>query len=315
MKKIFIISLVFLSCFICFGAEEERVTVPDGTYLFAERDTCNLYFDLYRRTEGSETTIEGKEKPTVLFVFGGGFITGSRNDKGYLGWFKELQDNGYNVVSIDYRLGLKGQKKVGVAQADIIFNAIQMAVDDLFSATNYIIEHSEELSIDPYNIVTSGSSAGAITVMQAEYEICNGMEYSKVLPEGFNYAGVMSFAGGIGTTGGGIDYKSEPCPTLMLHGTSDKIVDYNKKGAFGIGLYGSNSVAKNLEKKGYFYDILRFKDHQHEIAASMAYTVKLQMAFIETNVMKGARSKVDAMIDDPRVPQSTWSNNLKDLYK
>ena len=307
--------MLILAGATCFAEENEPATTPDGTYQFAERDTCNLFFDLYRRSEGSVSAIDGKEKPTVLFAFGGGFISGSRNEKAYLGWFKDLQDNGYNVISIDYRLGMKGMKKVGLAQANEIFKAMQMAVDDLFSATKYIIEHGEELGIDPYNIVISGSSAGAITVMQAEYEICNGFEESKVLPEDFNYAGVMSFAGAVASIKGGIDYKKEPCPTLMFHGKSDKIVNYNMKGAFGIGLFGSNYIAKKLEKKGYFYDILRFENHQHEIASAMSYTVPLQIAFIETNVMKGARSKVDATIDDPRVPNPNWSNKLDDLYK
>jgi carboxylesterase type B len=43
----------------------------------------------------------------MIFVFGGGFVRGSRDHEGYLPYFKFLNDNGFDVVSIDYRLGLK----------------------------------------------------------------------------------------------------------------------------------------------------------------------------------------------------------------
>ena len=80
------------------------------TFAFAQRDTCTLYLDVHQPSPGAELTFEGAPKPTILFAFGGGFITGSRNNSDYDEWFKILNDNGYRVVSIDYRLGLKGQQ-------------------------------------------------------------------------------------------------------------------------------------------------------------------------------------------------------------
>ena len=167
---------------------QEMIT-PDHTYLFAQRDTCELYMDIYEPAKDSQTTFEGKAKPTVMFMFGGGFIDGSRDDEDYLEWFRQMTDNGYRIISIDYRLGLKGSDKVGIAQVNVLDKAIHMAVEDLFSATEYIIENADALGVDPYNIVVSGSSAGAISVMQAEYEISNRTAWASVLPAGFNYAG------------------------------------------------------------------------------------------------------------------------------
>ena len=60
-----------------------------------------------------------------------------------------MTDNGYRVIAIDYRLGLKGTRSVGIAQVDLLDNAIHIAVEDLFSATNYIIENAECLNVDP----------------------------------------------------------------------------------------------------------------------------------------------------------------------
>ena len=153
--------------------------------------------DVYDPADGSETSVNGVEKPLVIFMFGGGFIRGTRDDESYNGWFRTMTENGYRVVSIDYRLGLKGSNKVGIAQVNVLDKAIHMAVEDLFSATNFILENADQFEVSPDNIVISGSSAGAISVMQAEYEIANGTSWASVLPEGFNYAGVMSFSGAI----------------------------------------------------------------------------------------------------------------------
>ena len=80
------------------------------TYRFAQRDTCSLYLDIFRAAEGSETTFQGKAKPTVMFVFGGGFIMGQRTDSFVQKWFDILNSEGYDVVTIDYRLGMKDYK-------------------------------------------------------------------------------------------------------------------------------------------------------------------------------------------------------------
>ena len=165
MKKT--ITLLAAAMCICISASAQSIT-PDGTYMFVQRDTCDLFMDVYNPAAGSQTTFKGVEKPTIIFMFGGGFIRGTRDDDSYHGWFKTMTDNGYRIISIDYRLGLKGSNKVGVAQVNVLDKAIHMAVEDLFSATNFIIENSEQLGVNSDNIVISGSSAGAISVMQAE---------------------------------------------------------------------------------------------------------------------------------------------------
>lgn len=89
----------------------------------------------------------------------------------------------------------------------------------MFSATDYLVKNGKSMGIDPDNLVVTGSSAGAITVQQAEWVLCNraaagrpgvagrqssdarfgGLcDYGHVadaLPEGFNYKGIMAFCG------------------------------------------------------------------------------------------------------------------------
>lgn len=294
-------------------AEESPIT-PDGTYLYAERDTCDLYLDVYNPAKGSQTSIDGKKKPTIVFMFGGGFIGGTRDDASYNQWFRTLTQNGYRVISIDYRLGLKGSDKVGVAQVNVLDKAIHMAVEDLFSATVFMIDNAETLGIDPENIVVSGSSAGAISVMQAEYEICNSTSWTEVLPEGFNYAGVMSFSGAILSRKGKVKYAKEPCPTLMLHGTADKLVPYKQIAFFNLGFFGGGKLVERFKKFGLDYNMYHFIGYGHEIAGSMSTTTDLQFKFLECNVMEDKDRIVETWIEDPNVYKGSGPQSRKELY-
>lgn len=294
-------------------AQEHSIT-PDGTYLFVQRDTCDLFMDVYNPASGSNTTAFGLEKPTVIFMFGGGFIGGARDDADYHKWFRQMTENGYRVISIDYRLGLKGSNKVGVAQVNVLDKAIHMAVEDLFSATNFILDNADQFGVRPDNIVISGSSAGAITVMQAEYEIANNTAWASVLPAGFNYAGVMSFSGAILSREGKVDFKNEPCPTFMLHGTSDKLVPYNQIKLFNLGFFGGGKLVDRFKKYGLNYNMFHFVDYGHEIAGSMGTTLDLQIKFLETNVMQKKMRIVEAWIDDPDVFKGAGPQSRKELY-
>lgn len=312
MKRIFISALAVICLGISVAAQD--FLSPTSTYLYAQRDTCDLFLDIYQPAKGSMTHINGKEKPTVVFMFGGGFITGQRDNESYNKWFRQLTDNGYGVISIDYRLGLKGSNKVGIAQTNLLDKAIHMAVEDLFSATNFIIDNASELGVNPNNLVVSGSSAGAISVIQAEYEIANQTSWAKVLPEGFNYAGVMSFAGAIFSREGKVDFKTEPCPVMMLHGTADAIVPYTQIAVLNLGFFGGGKLVERFKKYDFNYNMYHFVDYGHEIASSMDTTLDLQLKFLENNVLQGKKRIVESWISDPDIYKGSSLKSRKDIY-
>jgi predicted esterase len=218
------------------------------------------------------------------------------------------------VVSIDYRLGLKGANKVGIAQVNVLDKAIHMAVEDLFSATAFMIDNAETLGIDPDNIVISGSSAGAISVMQAEYEICNRTQWAEALPKDFNYAGVMSFAGAILSRKGKVKYAESPCPTMMLHGTADALVPYRQIAFFNLGFFGGGKLVERFKKFDYNYNMYHFNDYGHEVAGSMETTLDLQLKFLENNVMQGDKRVIEAWVSDPDVYKGYGPQSRKELY-
>ena len=275
---------------------------PDGTYLFIKRDTCNLFMDVYDPAPGSDTLLCGKKKPTIIFAFGGSFARGRRDSENYLSWFKSMSNNGYRIVSIDYRLGLKGVDKVGVGQVNELDHAIHIAVEDMVSATKYLLDNAETLGIDPDNIVISGSSAGAITALQTDFELNNRTKWVSPLPENFRYSGVMAFAGAILSRQGKLTYNEEPAPTLLLHGTEDSVVPYKQIKVFKLGFFGADKIAERFEKFGYPYQIFRYAGHNHEIATSMYETLEEQLLFLEGNVINKNRCCIDAVVDNPSIP-------------
>lgn len=257
MKHIFYILLLFL------GITASAATPEKHTHLYAVKGADSLYLDHYI------SPVEGK-RPCMMFVFGGGFVGGQRDNEMYSKYFNFLTDNGYDVVSIDYRLGLKSLSSTpDISMKDVISllnNAINIAVEDLFSATLYVIENADEWQIDTRQIVTSGSSAGAITVLQAENALCNLTPSAAVLPADFRYAGVLSYAGAIFSLKGEPKWKRTPAPIMFFHGSADRQVPYGKATMFGIGFYGPKFLVKEFNKQEWphwFYDI---EYHTHDIA-------------------------------------------------
>lgn len=315
MKQTIFFTALLLLAALPSKADEGKAMEPDGTYMFIQRDTCDLYLDIYYPAEGSDTFYNGQKKPAILFVFGGGFIDGRRDEPHNLPWYRDLTENGYTVMAIDYRLGLKGAKSVGIGQVDLLDKAIHMAVEDLFSATAFIIENADALGVDPDMLVLCGSSAGAITILQAEYELCNRTHYAAGLPEDFRYAGLMSFSGGILSRQGKLKFTTETSPIMMFHGTEDKLVNYRQITFFNLGFFGSDKIAERLDRYGYVYHIFRYPEHGHEIASIMGNTVELQDNFIKKNIMDRSRTVIDATVTDPDVPSGKgMSQSRKELY-
>lgn len=322
MNRILSFSLAAALLLSWCGARAQELPVqdipePDETIRFASRDTCELYLDFYRAAPDAGPCADTTRKPVVIHVFGGAFLSGARNAPGDRVWYRRLADAGYHVAAIDYRLGLKGVSvKPSLSSLPLLRDAIGLAVEDLVSATNYLIGHAGELGIDPARIAVCGSSAGAITALQAEWEIVSGRPAAQDLPAWFDYAGIMAFSGAVFSMDGAIAYRRAPCPTLLLHGTADKIVPYGKISLLGNQFCGSDALAKSMEKAGASYRIYRFAGAGHEISVSMRHNLPLILDFLEKNVVGGTRLLVDATIEDPDIERPSWGNiDFRTIYR
>ena len=263
-----------------------------STYKFADRDTCSLWMDIYQPEESVRKDI------CMLYVFGGGFVMGSRTGDENVRFFKDLLGRGYTVVAIDYRLGLKGVR-LNPFKLKPAFHAPEIASEDLISATEFLIDNSELLRIDPQRIVLIGSSAGAITVLHTDHELSNRSDMVKNLPNGFRYAAVVSFAGAILSDTGRPKYATPPAPTLFYHGTKDKIVRYNKIAIFRRGMYGTSYLAKIFKKKDYPFMVVRYQGLKHKVASFTRFEAQDQICdFVDMAVSGKFHNEVDMTIRD-----------------
>ena len=286
------------------------VACGQQTYTFAVRDTMELKMDVYQPQHPRA------DHACVLYVFGGGFVSGERNDKYSTQCCQLLADRGFVAVAIDYRLYFKHAPKVPLLKMYTLFDtAIRWAVEDCSEAIAYLWDHSGELKLDPSKMVLTGCSAGAITVLQLDYSRVNKLDVAAKLPGGFVPAAVIPYAGGIMCRNNALKYVSAPAPTCMFHGTCDKIVNYKRfRGSLGTSLFGSSSVAKVFAKNKYNYWVLRFEGRGHEIAIALPPTIDEFCAFVDA-ALSGRVMQYDATCTDAAVKETEWSKmNLFDLY-
>ncbi|MDR2764013.1 MAG: alpha/beta hydrolase [Tannerella sp.] len=284
--------------------------IDKQTFTYARKDTCELRLDKYRLKDAPEA------QACVMFVFGGGFTNGHRDAERYRNYFHYLAKNGYTVVSIDYRLGLAGGKQhIGPTNHKPLLHAIQMAVSDLYDATAFTLQHAEAWRIDPSRIVISGSSAGAITALQAEYENCNPSERTQALPAGFRYAGVIAFSGAIFNTDGSLKWRAQPCPILLFHGDKDRIVPYKGIRLFKLNFAGSGKIAGSLKKNHFPYWFTSYKGAAHEIAEEkMDDGQEAVLEFIRYFVTGRERKQIDSYVYEPDKLKTGKAQSYKDLY-
>ena len=250
----FILLLVWLFPLVLHAATPQK-----QTYTYTKRDSQSLKLDVY-------STYTGEMQPCLMFVFGGGFKEGTRDAEIYSDYFNHFANKGFTVVSIDYRLGMEGEKAPSMFNYKPMEKSIELAVEDLYIATQFLLENAFELNIDTTQIIISGSSAGAIAVLQADYEKRNSFESSKTLSPKFQYAGVIAFSGSIFSREGAPTYTIAPAPTLLFHGNADKLVPYNNTRFFNIGMFGSNTLAKEFRKNEYPYLFYSMEGNGHEVA-------------------------------------------------
>ena len=303
--RYFFAIILFLSLALSTSGQEVSTNSSQPvmqTYLYAVKGADSLYLDHYA------APVVGK-RPCVMFVFGGGFVGGARNMERDIPYFYFLTQNGYDVVSIDYRLGMKGVQSPGLLEFLKLFDqTIDIAVEDLFSATNFILEHAQEWQIDTDKIVVSGSSAGAITSLQAEWAICSQRPIAKNIKEGFNYAGVIGFAGAVFSLDGAPEWNSSAAPMLLFHGSSDTQVPFTKMAMFGRGMYGSKYIADRLAEAGAPYWLYAVEYETHSMAGKPMHENHYEiLAFLDEYVMQQQPLQRTTFTVDQSIPErKTW---------
>jgi dienelactone hydrolase len=293
MKRLLFVMTAYI---MAVGTLPAQSTIKKETIVYSVKDTTQLHLDKYVDTG---VAYKGK-RPVIIYVHGGGFTTGSRINALQIQYCKHFTALGFVAIVIDYRLGIKNGIQPG---EETIMKAVSFASSDLIDATAFILTKANEWNIDTSKIIISGGSAGAITCLTAEYDICSGGKFSSRLPKGFNYAGIISHAGCVIAQQDTLTWKKTPCPMLLMHGSKDQLVPFDTRSVSGDIYAGSNYIHNQFVKLNFPHWLYEEVGADHIVALKpLQYNFGEMDAFIDKFVMKGQQAIVHTL----------WADNKPD---
>lgn len=136
------------------------VTYGSNTDLNGNNQTLTL--DVYEPTNDQLA-----QRPLIIFVHGGTFISGSKDDGDVVELCKRFAKLGYVTATINYRLGMGLPPNQQTASA-----ALLRAVEDMKAAVRFFRKDAATTNtyrVDPNYIIGGGSSAGALTALHLAY--------------------------------------------------------------------------------------------------------------------------------------------------
>ena len=292
----------------------QRFRLPDcETYVYVERDSA-LRLDVYRPEQPRE------DKAAVIILFGGGFFSGTRDNRYMKESAQVLLERGFTVISIDYRLGFQDKQMVATHSklfkvTDLFQYCIDIATQDCAAAVAWVCANARMLDIDPSKIILTGSSAGAITVLQLDYCRANSLEEASELPAGWKPAAVVPYSGGIMCHKRELKYATDPAPTMLMHGKKDKIVTYKSFGLpFSSKMFGSKKVDKAMNRQEIPHWIIRFDDIGHEVATWLPGSIDIFCSFVNLT-LEGRITTLDADMTDSNLKPAHWAQmSMLQLY-
>lgn len=228
--------MIFLAC--SWAMAQSNIT--RDTYVYSVKGADTLHLDVYVDRAKQQQS----PQPVMLYVHGGGFSMGSRKNAAQEIYNRFWAEQGFVSVAMDYRLAMTEDNKYNVTGLDQI---VRIANEDAVSATASLLEKAAELNIDPNMIMISGGSAGAVVCLTLENDICNDVDYTKVLPEGFNYAGIISHAGALSMQNDTLIWAKKPCPILFFHGDKDIAVPFEKSEIMGSTWVGPKYLQRQFK--------------------------------------------------------------------
>ena len=231
-----------------------------------------------------------------------------------------LVERGFTVISIDYRRGFLDKEMVAshsklLKLTDLFQYCIDIATEDCAAAVAWTCANAQMLDIDPSKIILTGSSAGAISVLQMDYCRANSLKQASELPEGWKPAAVIPYSGGIMCHKSKLKYKTDPAPTMLMHGKKDKIVNYKSFGLpLSSKLFGSKKVDKAMKRQDIPHWFISFDDMGHEVAIWLPGSIDLFCTFVDLT-LAGRITTLEADMTDSDLKPTSWAQmSLLQLY-
>lgn len=224
-----------------------------------------------------------KLRPFIMFIHGGGFYIGDKQDKSIVEWCKYFASLGYVTASINYRLGFKPS---GTSLERAGYRALQ----DAHAAMRYIVDNLDYYGIDANNLFVAGTSAGAVTSLNLTYmrninrpkscfgnlitdDLGNIESSTNDIKTKFNIKAIANMWGAVN------DLKvldNAKTPIISFHSKGDRIVPIDNNYPFNDikgnltsyilnKVYGSRSIHKRAKELGIKEILHEFNGDRHEI--------------------------------------------------
>ncbi len=252
--------------------------------------TKDLLLDIYQpQTDCTEP------RPFVILIHGGGFVSGSKNQRNWPRIAEGLTDRGYVALAIDYRVEpdnpIPSQAFLPIRSALLetieekptledtrLASAVVSSLEDSLIAYQWAMENAEAECLDPERSAIWGSSAGAVLALMMGYNLDEfGIDAPK--PDAvIDYMGRPLFSGAIS--------YNDP-PLFILHGDADKAVEYEF----------AEDLRREARQAGLPHSFFRVAGagHSmveipiHDIAADGKTLAEHTYAFIDAHLRDGSR--------------------------
>jgi predicted alpha/beta-fold hydrolase len=184
MVRVVSLMIFLMCCSICSRAQlwidkqfayDSVLNITYGTAIDFNGDTDTLLMDVFIpkcTTAGTSATY----KPLLLWIHGGAFLAGDKNDPSIQNLCKQFAKRGYVTATISYRLGFCSDDALwqcNYPNYSCVFasdsaewvRSYYRAVQDAKGALRHLVNRFEQYGIDTSNIFVAGESAGAFTAL------------------------------------------------------------------------------------------------------------------------------------------------------
>ena len=197
-----------------------------GNNLTHDSTIQNLLLDFYEPFGDSLS-----HRPLILFIHGGGFIGGTKNDIKLATLCDRFAKKGYVTASIEYRVG------VDTSTGNNFFNAALRAIHDAKAAVRFFRLKADSLGIDTSNIFIGGCSAGGVTALHVAY-----MDSTELYSHPLYDSTLLGVQGGIKGLSGNNGISSNVHGVINLWGAITDTSWINQNDVPVISIFGASDI-------------------------------------------------------------------------
>ncbi|WP_161539386.1 alpha/beta hydrolase [Hyphobacterium indicum] len=215
------------------ASAQNATTTHVYTQAATENGPLPLELDIHRPDAGCSS-----DCPLIVFIHGGGFVSGSKDLAGVIDLLQDALAAGYAVAAIDYRLAgdrpVLASATLGFLETVLSTSQWQLlnansgagrqaraaigAIEDTEAAIGWLAANAGAMGIDTSRAVLWGGSAGAGTSLNVGY---GQQERGVTLP--VDLVGIVDYWGGLQPF---FTMEANDIPLMVVHGNADQTVAF-----------------------------------------------------------------------------------------